>query len=140
MSSTRELLCQIGALPLDATVEDIKELAEVVWYQGGYPTKADLDQVRPYLSRQGFQRLLCVLELLSQYPVCPRETARHLQDLTRYFHRLLLGDGVLPVQGRYSPSKRWQINDQTHVLRKALLPIQTRTYADSTGKRHGFSA
>ena len=140
MSSTRELLCQVGALPLDATVENIKELAEVVWYEGDYPTKADLDLVRSSLSCEGFQRLLCVLELLSQYPVCPRETARHLQKLTRYFHQLLLGDGVLPVQGRYSPSKRWQINDQTNVLRKALLPIQTRAYADSTGRKHGFSA
>lgn len=140
MSSMRELLCQVGALPLDATLEDVKELADVVWYQGDCPTKAELDLVRPQLSREGFQRLLCVLELLSQYPVCPRETARHLQEVTRHFHRLLLGDGGFPAQGRYSPSKRWQINDQTHVLRKALLPIQTRTYADSTGKRHGFSA
>lgn len=139
MSSMRELLCQVGALPMDATLEDVKELAEVVWYQGDYPAKSDLDLVRPHLSREGFQRLLCILELLSQYPVCPRETARHLQEVTRHFHQLLLGDRGSPVQGRYSPSKRWQINDQTNALRKALLPIQTRTYADSTGKRHGFS-
>ena len=140
MSKTKDLLCQVGELPLDATLEDIKELAEAVWYQDDCPTEAELDLVRSHLSREGFQRLLCVLELLSQYPVCPRETARHLQELTQYFHRLLLGDGGPPAQGRYSPSKRWQINDQTHVLRKALLPIQTRAYADSTGERHGFSS
>ncbi|SOB74581.1 hypothetical protein SAMN04488490_0068 [Marinobacter sp. LV10R510-11A] len=140
MLNTRELLRQVGSLPLDARLEDIKELADVVWYQGYFPTKTDLELLRPRLSREGFQRLLCVLELLSQYPVCPREGARHLQELTLYFHRLLLGGGGPLGQGRYSPSKRWQINDQTSALRKALLPIQTRTYADSTGKRHGLSA
>lgn len=139
MSSMRKLLCQVGALPINATLEDIKELAEVVWYQGDYPEKSDLDLVRLHLSREGFQRLLCILELLSQYPVCPRDTARYLQELTRHFHGLLLG-GCRPLeQGRYSPSKRWQINDQTSDLRKALLPLQTRTYADLTGKRHGLS-
>jgi hypothetical protein len=140
MSNTRELLRQIGALPLDATLDDVKELAETVWYHGYRPTEAELDLVRPNLSREGFQRLLCVLELLSQYPVCPRDTAQHLQQLTRHFHRLLLGDGDTLVQGRYSPSKRWRITDQTTVLRKALLPIQTRTYADSTGASHGLRA
>lgn len=138
MMSTVELLRQVGAFPLDATLEDVKELAETIWYQGYMPSDTELDQVRGHLSREGFQRLLCVLELLSQYPVCPRDSARRLQRLAGFYHALLLGNESKPAQGRYSPSKRWQISDQTTVLRKALLPIQTRSYADSTGASHGF--
>jgi hypothetical protein len=118
----------------------VKQLAEAVWYGGYRPTQAELDRLCGVMPRENFQRALCVLELLSQYPVCRRDTARHLQLLTRHFHRQLLGNDDTPTQGRYSLSKRWGLRDATAPLRKALLPLQTRTYADATGHRHGLSA
>lgn len=138
---TQKRLYRVGAIPLESSVDDVKELADEIWYQGSRPTREELEQLRPVLTSEGFQRLLCVLELLSQYPVCPRDTARHLQQLTRHFHRLLLGNNNdAPVQGRYSPGKRWGLTERTTSLRKVLLPMQTRTYADSTGHNQGFRA
>jgi hypothetical protein len=139
VSVTQKRLYRVGARPLESALDEVKELAETVWYQGYRPTSAELEHLSSIMSPEGFQRSLCVLELLSQYPVCPRDTARHLQRLTRRFHRLLLGNDHAPVQGRYSPSKRWGLADQTTSLRKELLPMQTRTYADSTGHHHGLS-
>lgn len=137
----RQSLYRVGVTPLESSVNDVKQLADDVWYQGYRPSRVELERLRPVLPNEGFQRLLCVLELLSQYPVCPRDTARHLQQLTRRFHWLLLGDnGNEPVQGRYSPSKRWGLTEKTTPLRKALLPMQTRTYADATGHKHGLRA
>lgn len=140
VSFKRKRLYRVGSRPLEVAVDDVKALAEAVWYRGYRPTRVELEQLRGVMSREEFQRALCVLELLSQYPVCRRETARHLQQLARYFHRELLGSDDAPVQGRYSPSKRWGLNDATGPLRKALLPLQTRTYADATGHQHGLSA
>lgn len=140
-SFTQRRLYRVGLTPLESSVNDVTELADDIWYQGYRPVQVELEQLRPVLPPEGFQRLLCVLELLSQYPVCPRDTARHLQQLTRHFHRLLLGDNDdTPVQGRYSPSKRWGLAERTTPLRKVLLPMQTRTYADSTGHNHGLRA
>lgn len=138
---TQERLYRVATAPLEGSVDDVKGLADEIWYQGYRPTRVELEQLRPTLPSDGFQRLLCVLELLSQYPVCPRDTARHLQHLTRHFHRLLLGSSDnAPLQGRYSPGKRWGLPDKTTSLRKVLLPMQTRTYADSTGHNHGLRA
>ena len=139
VSFTRKRLYRVGSRPLEQAVDDVKRLADAVWYRGYRPTQAELGWLRYVMSREEFQRALCVLELLSQYPVCRRDTARHLQQLTRHFHRQLLGDDDTPTQGRYSPGKRWGLTDATVPLRKALLPLQTRTYADSTGHRHGLS-
>lgn len=139
VSFTRKRLYRVGSRPLELAVDDVKQLAEAVWYRGYRPTQAELVRLRDVMSREEFRRALCVLELLSQYPVCRRDTARHLQQLTRYFHRQLLGGDDTLTQGRYSPSKRWGLTDATAPLRKALLPLQTRTYADSTGHRHGLS-
>lgn len=139
VSFTRKRLYRVGSRPLELAVDDVKQLAEAVWYRGYRPTQAELVRLRDVMSREEFRRALCVLELLSQYPVCRRDTARQLQQLTRHFHRQLLGGDDTPTQGRYSPSKRWGLTDATAPLRKALLPLQTRTYADSTGHRHGLS-
>ena len=139
ISFTRKRLYRVGSRPLDRAVDDVKQLAEAVWYRGYQPTQAELDRLRDVMSREEFQRTLCVLELLSYYPVCRRDTAQHLQQLTRHFHRQLLGSDDTPNLGRYSPSKRWGLSDATAPLRKALLPMQTRTYADATGHRHGLT-
>lgn len=139
VSFTRKRLYRVGSRPLEFAVDDVKQLAEAVWFRGYRPTLAELERLCGVMPREDFQRTLCVLELLSQYPVCRRDTARHLQQLTRYFHQQLLGSDDTPVQGRYSPSKRWGLSDATAPLRKALLPLQTRTYADATGHRHGLS-
>lgn len=139
VSFTRKRLYRVGSRPLELAVDDVKQLAEAVWYRGYRPTQAELVRLRDVMSREEFRRALCVLELLSQYPVCRRDTARQLQQLTRHFHRQLLGGDDTPTPGRYSPSKRWGLTDATAPLRKALLPLQTRTYADSTGHRHGLS-
>ncbi|HBN58948.1 MAG: hypothetical protein KYX60_10525 [Halomonas meridiana] len=139
-SFTRKRLYRVGSCPLERAVDDVKQLAEAVWYRGYQPKQAELELLRGVMPREDFQRALCVLELLSQYPVCRRDTARHLQQLTGYFHQQLLGNDDTPTQGRYSPSKRWGLSDTTAPLRKALLPLQTRTYADATGHRHGLSA
>ncbi len=138
-SYTRKRLYRVGFRHLDHAVDDTKQLAEAVWYRGYCPTQAELERLQGVMPREAFQRTLCVLELLSQYPVCRRDTAKHLQTLTRHFHRQLLGNDDTPTQGRYSPSKRWGLTDTTTSLRKALLPLQTRTYADATGHRHGLS-
>ena len=140
VSFTRKRLYRVGSRPLESAVDDVKQLAEAVWYRGYRPTGGELERLRDVMPREEFQRALCVLELLSQYPVCRRDTARHLQQLTRHFHRQLLGDDDTPAQGRYSPSERWGLTETTAPLRKALLPLQTRTYADATGHRHGLSA
>lgn len=138
---TENRLHRVGITSLDSSVSEVKELATEIWYQGYRPVRAELERLRSDLPPEGFQRLLCVLELLSQYPVCPRDTARHLQQLTGYFHRLIFGDnGDGPVQGRYSPGKRWGLAESTASLRKELLPLQTRTYADSMTLNHGLRA
>lgn len=139
-SFTHKRLYRVGSRPLEHSIDDVKQLAEAVWFRGYQPTQAELELLRGVMPRKDFQRTLCVLELLSHYPVCRRNTARHLQQLTQYFHQQLLGSGDIPTQGRYSPSKRWGLSDSTTPLRKALLPLQTRTYADATGHRHGLSA
>ncbi|MCG6659769.1 hypothetical protein HOP52_18640 [Halomonas campisalis] len=139
VSFTRKRLYRVGSRPLERAVDDVKQLAEAVWFRGYRPTQAELERLRGVMPREDFQRALCVLELLSQYPVCRRDTARHLQQLTRLFHRELLGNDETPTQGRYSPSERWGLSDATAPLRKALLPLQTRNHADSTGRRHGLS-
>ncbi len=139
VSFTRKRLYRVGSRPLEQVVDDVKQLAEAVWYRGYRPTQAELGRLSGVMPREDFQRTLCVLELLSQYSVCRRDTARHLQQLTRLFHRQLLGNDDTPTQGRYSPSKRWGLTDTTTTLHKALLPLQTRTYADATGHRHGLS-
>lgn len=140
VSYTRKRLYRVGTRPLEHAVDDVKPLAEAVWYRGYRPTQVELEWLSDVMPREAFQRTLCVLELLSQYPVCRRDTARHLQQLTRHFHQQLLGSGDTPTQGRYSPSKRWGLSDATAPLRQALLPMQTRTYADATGHKHGLSA
>lgn len=138
--STNSWLYRAGQQPFDRSVSEVKQLAEAVWYRGYCPTSEDLEDLRRMANRQQFQRMLCVLELLSQYPVCQRKTARYLQVLTEQFHGQLFGAVIRPTQGRYSPSKRWGLNETTGPLRKALLPLQTRTYADATGRTHGLSA
>tara|TARA_R110001599_G_scaffold66630_1_gene188357 strand:- start:343 stop:771 length:429 start_codon:yes stop_codon:yes gene_type:complete len=139
-SVKRKLLYRVGAHSLEIAVDDVKQLADSIWYKGYRPTWAELEILRLEMPCEAFQRSLCVLELLSQYPVCRRDTAQHLQRLTRQYHHQLIGhDNVLP-QGRYSPSKRWGLTDTTTSLRKALLPLQTRIYADSKKHRHGLSA
>ncbi len=138
-SVTRKRLYRVGSRPLESSVDDVKQLAEALWYRGYCPTQRELECLCDLMPREQFQRTLCVLELLSQYPVCPRDTARHLQELTRRFHRQLLDNNDTPIQGRYSPGKRWGLSDATAPLRKALLPLQTRTYADATGHSHGLS-
>ena len=140
VSSLHQRLLRVGSGPLEQVVDDVKQLAEAIWFQGYCPKQAELEGVRGVMPCEDLRRILCVLELLSQYPVCRRETARHLQRLTRRFHRELLGDDEAPTQGRYSPSKRWGLSDTTMSMRQALLPLQTRTYADATGHRHGLSA
>ncbi|SHM25584.1 hypothetical protein [Vreelandella subglaciescola] len=138
--SSNSWLYRAGKQPFDRSVSDVKQLAEAVWYRGYCPTSEDLEDLWRTVDRQQFQRMLCVLELLSQYPVCQRKTARHLQMLTGQFHERLFGHVEKPTQGRYSPSKRWGLSEKTGALRKALLPLQTRTYADATGRDHGLSA
>lgn len=130
----------IASQPLQRSVSDVKVLAEAIWYDGFRLSRQDLEEVGSSLDRHSLHRLLCVLELLSQYPVCPQDTARELQRMTREFHDELPGVEPLPVHGRYSPSKRWGLAESTLPLRRALLPLQTRTYADSTSKHHGLSA
>jgi hypothetical protein len=135
-----DLLYRTGKHSFEQSVREAQRLAEAVWYQGYCPTLADLNGVQRRLERQQFQRVLCALELISQYPVCQRRAARHIQVLTEQFHMALLGPDTRPTRGRYSPSKRWRLNEKTGPLRKALLPLQTRTYADTTGRTHGFNA
>ncbi|GEN29698.1 hypothetical protein HVA01_33440 [Halovibrio variabilis] len=139
-SVTNKQLYRVGSCPLESAVEEVKKLAESVWYKGYQPTWRELETLRSAMTDKEFQRSLCVLEMLSQYPVCRRDTALHLQQMTRRFHQQLLGGDDAPTLGRYSPAKRWGLTDATTSLRKALLPLQTRTYADSTGYRHGLSA
>lgn len=138
-SVTRKLLYRVGSRPLESNVDGVKQLAKTVWYRGYRPKRRELEYLHQQMPHEQFQRTLCVLELLSQYPVCPRDTALLLQELTRDFHQQLLSNNETPLQGRYSPSKRWGLGDTTTPLRKALLPLQTRTYADATGHRHGLS-
>ncbi len=88
----QRLLYRVGTTPLEKANEDAKSLAELLWFTEYRPTMPELNQVRSEITSEEFQRLLCVLELLSQYPVCPRDKAVRLQQLTRRFHSLLLGD------------------------------------------------
>ncbi len=140
VSVTHKRLYRVGSRPLEYVVDDVKKLAEAVWYRGYRPTQAELEELSVVMPREAFQRTLCVLELLSQYPVCRQDVARHLQQLTRLFHQQLMGNDNTPPLGRYSPSKRWGLSDTTVPLRKALLPLQSRHYADATGHRHGLSS
>ncbi|WP_148265923.1 hypothetical protein [Oceanimonas sp. GK1] len=140
ISYTKKRLYRVGLHPLGSALEDVKQLAYAVWYRGYQPTQTELERLRDVMTCEQFQRVLCVLELLSQYPVCYRENALYLQKLTHDFHSRLMGDDTPLALGRYSPSKRWGLKDTTASLRQALLPLQTRTYADATGRQHGLSA
>lgn len=71
-SFTRKRLYRVGSCPLERAVDDVKQLAEAVWYRGYQPKQAELELLRGVMPREDFQRALCVLELLSQYPVCRR--------------------------------------------------------------------
>ncbi len=71
VSFTRKRLFRVGSRPLERAVDDVKQLAEAVWYRGYCPTREELERLRDVMPREAFQRTLCVLELLSQYPVCP---------------------------------------------------------------------
>lgn len=114
-------------------------LAELVWYEGYTPTAEEFDRLESMLTTEQFARVLCVLELLGQYPVCPTTTAIELQKTTNIFHQGLSEQFMPSDNGRYSPSKRWGLKESTCKLRQALLALQTRFYADSSGKKHGFS-
>ena len=136
-----ELLALVGSSPLESATSEVLALAEAVWYQGYRPTQADLDSLARSVEHQSFKRTLCVLELLSQYPVCPRSTAKELQKLTQDFHVKYSSPGSSEaLKGRYSPSKRWGLAEATGPIRQSLLSIQTRSYAISKGGLHGFSA
>lgn len=140
VSVTHKRLYRVGSHPLESAVDEVKQLADAIWYRGYNPTQEELTRLSDVMPSEHFQRTLCVLELLSQYPVCRRDTARHLQQLTGKFHqKLFLGTAGKPAQGRYSPGKRWGLSDSTRSLRKALLPMQTRAFADATGRRHGLN-
>lgn len=45
--------------------------------------------------------------------------------------------GVRPLDGTVEEVQR--LAETTTTLRKALLPLQTRTYADATERQHGLS-
>ena len=140
LSRLEELLALVGSCPLERATSEVLALAEAVWYQGYRPTQADLDALSCVVEPQSFKRTLCVLELLSQYPVCPRSTAKELQKLTQYFHAKYSSSGSSEaLKGRYSPSKRWGLAEATGPIRQSLLSIQTRSYASSRGGLHGFS-
>ena len=139
-SVTHKQLYRVGARPIESAVEDIKKLADSIWYKGYRPTWRELETLATAMPHEQFQRSLCVLEMLSQYPVCHRDTALDLQQMTQRYHQQLLGKDEVLTPGRYSPSKRWGLSDTTVSLRKALLPLQTRTYADKHSRFHGLSA
>lgn len=133
-------LYRVAQQPLEQPLDSVTHLAEAVWYHGYIPTTKELKSLQRAVEQEQFQRVLCALELISQYPVCQRKTARYLQALTGQFHEQLFGLATKPTHGRYSPSLRWGLKEKTGPLRKALLPLQTRTYADATGRTHGLSA
>lgn len=118
VSFTHKWLYRVGLRPLELAVDDVKQLADAVWYRGYCPSKEELEQLCGVMPPEACKRTLCVLELLSYYPVCPRATARYLQQLTQKFHRQLLGNEDTPTEGRYSPSQRWGLTDTTAPLRK----------------------
>jgi len=133
-------LFRAGSQPLEQVVDEVVNLAEAIWYQGYCPSKEELEQLSSAMPLEAFLRTLCVLEMVSQYPVCQADRAKYLQQLTRQFHDRLLGSDEVPRHGRYSPSSRWGLAEPTLQIRKALLPLQTRTHADATGYHHGLSA
>ena len=135
------LLAAVGSSSLESAASEVSALAEAIWYQGYRPAQGDLEALAHGLDSQSFKRTLCVLELLSQYPVCPRSTAKELQQLTQRFHKKYSSTGISePTKGRYSPSERWGLDETTGPIRQILLPIQTRAYASSKGSLHGFQA
>lgn len=138
--SPLDRLYRVAQQPLEQSLDSLTYLAEAVWYHGYVPTTRELKGLQRAVEQEQLQRALCALELISQYPVCQRKMARHLQALTGQFHEQLFGPDTRPTQGRYSPSLRWGLKERTGPLRKALLPLQTRTYADATGRTHGLSA
>ena len=78
-------LYPVGSQPLDQAVEEVKRAAHAIWHRGYCPTRTELDRWYTVMSSEEFQQPLCVLELLSQDPVCRRNIARELQRLTRFF-------------------------------------------------------
>ncbi|MCP1316849.1 hypothetical protein [Halomonas sp. 707B3] len=132
-------LYMVGATPLDKNVEGVTHLARAVWYRGYKPSDDELKNLRVQLDDVGFRRVLCVLEMLSKFPVCKPETSSRLQSTAAAYLETLGMMGETRTPGRSSPSKRWGLPDDTVPVRQALLPLQTRTYADSTGKEHGLT-
>ncbi|WP_409523345.1 hypothetical protein [Nitrincola sp. MINF-07-Sa-05] len=134
-----ELLVGVARQPLQYMPEDVIKLAQQLWFQESEPSDTVLEVLAVRLNDHEFRRVLCVLEMLSQYPVCKTKTAKRLQRLTEKYHLKLFGNEPNQLSGRYSPSKRWHLKDETSALRQALLPLQTRTFAFNQKSSHGFN-
>ncbi|WNK21216.1 hypothetical protein P1P91_05950 [Halomonas piscis] len=114
-NSPLDWLYRVARQPLEQPLDSVTDLAEAVWYHGYVPTAKELKGLQRAVEQEQFQRVLCALELISQYPVCQRKTARYLQTLTDQFHEQLFGPAAKPTQGRYSPSLRWGLKERTEV-------------------------
>ena len=149
LADNHALVLQVAIQPLDsdAGIDAVKELAIAVWYRGFVPTNTDLETIRQQVSKPtshcsdetSFLRLLCVLELLSLFAVCKREAASELQWLTERFHSELVEESPLCRTGRYNAGQRWRLAEPINRLQDALLPLQTRHFADTMGGGHGFA-
>lgn len=155
LADNHALALQVAIQPLDsdagsdAGIDAVKELAIAVWYRGFVPTNSDLETIRQQIPQRtsendtsiSFLRLLYVLELLSLFPVCRDVTAKHLQTMTDEWQAKVVGIGSADgsTVSHQQASVRWKLPEPTGLLRQALLPLQTRHFADTMGGDHGFA-
>ena len=118
--------------------EALLELAHAVWYKGCRITENDLEVLVAETDPNTLKRALCLLELISMLPVCPRETKKTLQRTIGKIHSTI----VEQPEGKALPhcklDVRWGIQDNIPHLLQTLLPFQKRHYASTQGRLHGF--
>ena len=118
--------------------EALLELAHAVWYTGCRISERDLENLAAETDPKTLKRVLCLLELISTFPVCPLEAAKDILYATKKMHSIVIDQAESKQLVQCGFSERWDVQDNISRLGHALLPYQTRHYASTQGRLHGF--
>lgn len=118
--------------------EALLELAHAVWYKGCQISERDLESLVAETDTETLKRTLCILELITMFPVCPRGTTKTLQCAIGKKHSDIIEQHESKALPHCKLDIRWEIQDNIPHLLRTLLPFQRRHYASSQGQKHGF--
>jgi hypothetical protein len=113
-------------------------LAHAVWYQGCQITECDLQSLVAETDSETLKRTLCILELITMFPVCPQDTAKTLFRAIGKMHSVIIEQHESKALPHCKLDVRWETQENIPRLGHVLLPYQTRHYASTQGRQHGF--